>query len=143
VLAPTSTCWRGGMQVVCTTCSGAGSLPLKTFRFRQVLIDEAAQACETSCLVPLSRGALKVCLIGDHQQLPPLVKASDAAQLKTSLFERSVAFSARLTASFSSTSWVILRLRRCDLLWTPQTCRVVSIIFYLQPITSRCVRYVR
>jgi len=77
------------VQVVCTTCSGAGSLPLKTYRFKYLLVDEAAQACETSCLVPLSRGARVVCLIGDHQQLPPLVKAVDAAELKTSLFERS------------------------------------------------------
>jgi len=77
------------LQIVCTTCSGAGSLPLKTHRFTRLLIDEAAQACETSCLVPLSRGALNICLIGDHKQLPPLVKTNDAAQLKTSLFERS------------------------------------------------------
>ena len=77
------------LQVVCTTCSAAGSLPLKTnYRFRRLLIDEAAQACETSCLVPLSRGVQTICLIGDHKQLPPLVKAVDAAELKTSLFER-------------------------------------------------------
>ena len=78
------------LQVVYTTCSGAGSLPLKTYRFKRLLIDEAAQACEPSCLVPLSRGAETICFIGDDKQLPPLVKAFDAAELKTSLFERSV-----------------------------------------------------
>ena len=77
------------MQVICTTCSGAGSLPLKTYRFKRLLIDEAAQACETSCLVPLSLGAETLCFIGDDKQLPPLVKAVHAAEMKTSLFERS------------------------------------------------------
>ena len=86
----TAVCYcRAVLQVICTTCSTAGSLPLKTYRFHRLLIDEAAQACETSCLVPLSRGARTVCIIGDDKQLPPLVKSVDAAQLKTSLFERS------------------------------------------------------
>jgi len=77
------------MQVICATCSGAGSLPLKTYKFKRLLIDEAAQATEPSCLVPLSRGAETICFIGDDKQLPPLVKAGGIAELKTSLFERS------------------------------------------------------
>jgi len=76
------------LQIVCTTCSGAGSLPLKTYRFKRLLVDEAAQACETSCLVPLSRGAQTICFIGDDKQLQPLVKTVNAAELRTSLFER-------------------------------------------------------
>ena len=44
------------MQVVTTTCAGAGnSALLGTIRFRVVVLDEASQATEPSTLIPLVR----------------------------------------------------------------------------------------
>ncbi|XP_078588165.1 regulator of nonsense transcripts 1-like [Branchiostoma floridae x Branchiostoma japonicum] len=56
--------------------------------FSRVLVDEAAQATEPAVLCALSHGCQQVCLIGDDQQLPPLVQSEDAQELKISLFER-------------------------------------------------------
>ena len=57
-----------------------------------VLIDEATQACEPECLLPLLRGAKHAILVGDHCQLGPVVLCKNAAKagLKISLFERLV-----------------------------------------------------
>ncbi len=48
------------MQVVCCTCAGAGDPRLKAFEFQHVLIDEATQATEPECLIPLVMGAKQV-----------------------------------------------------------------------------------
>lgn len=55
-----------------------------------MLIDESTQASEPECLIPIVKGAKQVILVGDHQQLGPVIlerKAADAG-LKQSLFER-------------------------------------------------------
>ncbi|XP_035673963.1 uncharacterized protein LOC118414200 [Branchiostoma floridae] len=75
-------------NIICTTCIGAGSQVLQQMTFRRVLVDEAAQATEPAVLCALSHGCQQVCLIGDDQQLPPLVQSEDAQELKISLFER-------------------------------------------------------
>jgi regulator of nonsense transcripts 1 len=77
-------------DVVCTTCVGAGDPRLKGFVFKSVLIDEATQATEPECLIPIVRSAKQVVLVGDHCQLPPVVmsKKAAAAGLSRSLFER-------------------------------------------------------
>ena len=65
---------------------------LNNIRFPIVLVDEATQACESECLLPLLRGAKHVILVGDHCQLGPVVLCKNAAKagLKISLFERLV-----------------------------------------------------
>lgn len=76
-------------DVVCCTCVGAGDKRLD-YKFRSVLIDESTQASEPECLIPIVKGAKQVILVGDHQQLGPVIldrKAGDAG-LKQSLFER-------------------------------------------------------
>ncbi len=77
------------MQVVCTTNSTAGSDLMENRIFDLVIIDEATQATEPSCLIPLTHG-LKVVMAGDHRQLPPTVKNLKAAKegLENTLFER-------------------------------------------------------
>ena len=57
-----------------------------------MLIDEATQACESECLLPLLKGAKHAILVGDHCQLGPVVLCKNAAKagLKMSLFERLV-----------------------------------------------------
>ena len=77
-------------DVICTTLSGAGDGRLSSFRFHQVLLDEATQASEPECLIAVSKGAKQVVMIGDHLQLGPVVmcKKAAAAGLSRSLFER-------------------------------------------------------
>ena len=79
-------------DVICTTCVGAGDPRLQNFRFRQILIDEATQAMEAECLIPIVLGAKQLVLVGDHCQLGPVVMCKKAAKagLTQSLFERLV-----------------------------------------------------
>jgi predicted DNA helicase len=76
-------------QVICTTNSTAGSELLQNRDFDLVVIDEATQATEPSCLIPITHGK-KVVMAGDHRQLPPTVKNLKAAEngLEDTLFER-------------------------------------------------------
>ncbi|KAI3404907.2 NAM7 [Candida oxycetoniae] len=79
-------------DVVCCTCVGAADKRLAQLKFRTVLIDESTQASEPEVLIPIVKGAKQVILVGDHQQLGPVIldrKAADAG-LKQSLFERLV-----------------------------------------------------
>ena len=84
-------------EVVCCTCVGAGDPRLAGMRFKQVLVDEATQATEAEALVPLVLGAKQLVMVGDHQQLGPVVTCSDAAKagLGQSLYERLIALGLR------------------------------------------------
>lgn len=62
-------------KVVLATLHGAGGHQLKNQKFDVVIIDEASQALEAQCWIPLL-SASKVILAGDHLQLPPTVKSS-------------------------------------------------------------------
>ncbi|EEB08720.1 hypothetical protein SJAG_03886 [Schizosaccharomyces japonicus yFS275] len=77
-------------NVICCTCVGAGDKRVSKLRFRAVLIDEATQASEPECMIPLTHVYKQVVLVGDHQQLGPVVMNKKAAQagLSQSLFER-------------------------------------------------------
>ncbi|PSK35912.1 DNA polymerase alpha-associated DNA helicase A [Elsinoe australis] len=67
-----------GSQIVLSTLHGAGSFQLKNQNFDVVIIDEASQALEASCWIPLlGYGASQVVLAGDHLQLPPTIKSSN------------------------------------------------------------------
>ncbi|MCB9362779.1 IGHMBP2 family helicase [Candidatus Woesearchaeota archaeon] len=74
-------------SVICTTNTTAGSHHLDGITFDAVLIDEAGQSTEPSCLIPISK-AKKVILVGDHKQLPPTILSRNAQELSVSLFER-------------------------------------------------------
>ncbi|EON69131.1 hypothetical protein W97_08317 [Coniosporium apollinis CBS 100218] len=63
-----------GSKVVLATLHGAGGFHLKNQEFDVVIIDEASQALEAQCWVPLL-AAKKVVLAGDHLQLPPTIKS--------------------------------------------------------------------
>ena len=79
-------------DVVCCTCVGAGDPRLSHMRFRTVLIDEATQATEPESLIPLVMGVKQAVLVGDHQQLGPVIMQPKCvrAGLQRSLFERLV-----------------------------------------------------
>lgn len=63
-------------SVVLATLHGAGGHQLKNQRFDVVIIDEASQALEAQCWIPLL-SADKVVLAGDHLQLPPTIKSTN------------------------------------------------------------------
>lgn len=65
-----------GSKVVLATLHGAGGFQLKNEKFDVVIIDEASQALEAQCWVPLL-SAKKVILAGDHLQLPPTIKSTN------------------------------------------------------------------
>jgi DNA polymerase alpha-associated DNA helicase A len=65
-----------GSKVVLATLHGAGGFHLRGQRFDAVIIDEASQALEAQCWVPLL-DAKKVVLAGDHLQLPPTIKSQN------------------------------------------------------------------
>ncbi len=79
-------------DVICCTCVGAGDPRLSRFKFRTVLIDESTQSAEPECMIPLVLGCKQVVLVGDHQQLGPVIMNKKAAKagLNQSLFERLV-----------------------------------------------------
>ncbi|KAG6180144.1 hypothetical protein E4U27_002918 [Claviceps purpurea] len=62
-----------GSKVVLATLHGAGGFQLRNEDFDVVVIDEASQALEAQCWVPLLRAKKAVCA-GDHLQLPPTIK---------------------------------------------------------------------
>jgi ATP-dependent RNA/DNA helicase IGHMBP2 len=75
--------------VLCATLTGLDSQILKNRTFDLLVIDEASQATEPVCWIPISR-AVRVILAGDHCQLPPTILSLTAARqgLATSLMER-------------------------------------------------------
>lgn len=76
-------------NVIVCTLVGASNPLLRNRRFRTVYIDEAAQALEPACWIPILK-AERVVLAGDHHQLPPTVKSFKASRdgLSTTLFEK-------------------------------------------------------
>lgn len=77
-------------DVVCCTCSCAMDPRLYGFTFENVLIDEATQAREPECLIPIVGGCKRLILVGDHLQLGPVILNQQArrAGFNISLFER-------------------------------------------------------
>jgi DNA polymerase alpha-associated DNA helicase A len=66
----------GGSKVVLATLHGAGGYQLRNEQFDVVIIDEASQALEAQCWVPLLSAKKAVCA-GDHLQLPPTTTLFD------------------------------------------------------------------
>jgi ATP-dependent RNA/DNA helicase IGHMBP2 len=78
-------------QVVAATLVGANHFTVRNMKYRTVVIDEAGQALEPACWIPILK-AEKVVLAGDHLQLPPTIKSEAAAKggLATTLLEKCV-----------------------------------------------------
>ena len=79
-------------RVVCGTLTGIDGNTLGQRRYSLCVIDEACQATEPACWVPLIR-ADRVVLAGDPCQLPPTILSVEAAErgLAVSLMERVMA----------------------------------------------------
>ena len=78
-------------RVIACTLVGAANRLLDGQKYSTLFIDEAAQALEAACWIPMRR-VDRVVLAGDHCQLPPTVKSIAAlkAGLGTTLMERIV-----------------------------------------------------
>jgi ATP-dependent RNA/DNA helicase IGHMBP2 len=76
-------------QVITATLVGASHYTIRDLKFDTVVIDEAGQALEPACWIPILR-AEKVVLAGDHCQLPPTIKSAAAAKdgLSQTLLEK-------------------------------------------------------
>jgi predicted DNA helicase len=79
------------VQVITCTLVGAGHRHIRHLSFETVFIDEAAQALEPGCWIPIAKGQ-RLVLAGDHHQLPPTVKSEKAARegLRETLFEKCI-----------------------------------------------------
>ncbi len=79
----------GEARVIACTLVGSAHRLLEGLKFGTLFIDEAAQALEAACWIPMRR-ASRVVLAGDHCQLPPTVKSIIAlrAGLGKTLMER-------------------------------------------------------
>ncbi|RXK87306.1 AAA domain-containing protein [Filimonas effusa] len=79
-------------QVITATLVGANHYTVAHLKYRTVVIDEAGQALEPACWIPILKGK-KLVLAGDHCQLPPTVKSQEAGRngLNTTLLEKTVA----------------------------------------------------
>ena len=72
----------GEARVIASTLVGSANRLLDGHKFGTLFIDEAAQALEAACWIPMRR-VTRVVLAGDHCQLPPTVKS--IAALKAGL----------------------------------------------------------
>jgi ATP-dependent RNA/DNA helicase IGHMBP2 len=78
-------------DVIACTLVGASHPTLRGRRYKTVFIDEAGQALEPACWIPILR-AERVVFAGDHCQLPPTIKSIEAARegLSQTLFEKCI-----------------------------------------------------
>jgi len=79
-------------QVITATLVGSNHYTVRNLFYHTVVIDEAGQALEPACWIPILK-AQKLVLAGDHCQLPPTIKSEDAARkgLAVTLLEKCVA----------------------------------------------------
>lgn len=78
-------------QVVAATLVGAAHYSIRQRSFEIAVIDEAAQALEPACWIPVLN-ANKIIMAGDHCQLPPTIKSREAAEngFEKTLMEKAV-----------------------------------------------------
>lgn len=78
-------------QVITATLVGANHYTVRDLKYHTVVIDEAGQALEPACWIPILK-AQKLILAGDHCQLSPTIKSAEAARggLAVTLLEKCV-----------------------------------------------------
>ncbi|MBD1394828.1 AAA domain-containing protein [Mucilaginibacter glaciei] len=76
-------------QIITATLVGSNHYTIRDVKFDTVVIDEAGQALEPACWIPILK-AQKLIMAGDHLQLAPTIKSNKAAQkgLATTLLEK-------------------------------------------------------
>ncbi len=78
-------------QIIAATPVGANHYTVRDVKYTTVVIDEAGQALEPACWIPILKGK-KVILAGDHCQLSPTIKSDEAARqgLNITLLEKCI-----------------------------------------------------
>jgi ATP-dependent RNA/DNA helicase IGHMBP2 len=78
-------------DVITSTLVGANHYTVKHLKYHTVVIDEAGQALEPACWIPVLK-AQKLIMAGDHCQLPPTIKSAEATKggLNITLMEKCV-----------------------------------------------------
>jgi ATP-dependent RNA/DNA helicase IGHMBP2 len=66
-------------QVITATMVGSNHYSIKNRKYHTVIIDEAGQAIEPACWIPILK-AQRLIMAGDHNQLPPTIKSQEAAK---------------------------------------------------------------
>lgn len=66
-------------QIITATLVGANHYTVRNLKYNTIVIDEAGQALEPACWIPILK-AQKVILAGDHFQLSPTIKSNEAAR---------------------------------------------------------------
>src|SRR5690606_23683759 len=81
-----------GADIIAATLVGSNHYTIRGLKFNTVVIDEAGQAIEPACWIPILKTG-KLIMAGDHFQLPPTVKSDEAAKngLNTTLLEKCIA----------------------------------------------------
>ncbi|TDH19729.1 DUF2075 domain-containing protein [Segetibacter sp. 3557_3] len=79
-------------DIIAATLVGANHYTVRNLSYQTVVIDEAGQALEPACWIPILKGK-KLVLAGDHFQLPPTIKSYEAEKngLGCTLLEKAVA----------------------------------------------------
>lgn len=78
-------------HIITATLVGANHYTVRHLRYHTVVVDEAGQALEPACWIPVLKGK-KLIMAGDHCQLPPTIKSAQAAkELGLTLMEKCVA----------------------------------------------------
>ncbi len=78
-------------NIITATLVGSNHYTVKKLKYHTIVIDEAGQAIEPACWIPIIK-AEKLVLAGDHCQLPPTIKSQKAAAggLSKTLLEKCV-----------------------------------------------------
>jgi len=78
-------------QIITATLVGANHYTVRNLKYNTIIIDEAGQALEPACWIPILK-AQKVILAGDHFQLSPTIKSNEAARngLSNTLLEKAI-----------------------------------------------------
>ena len=79
-------------DVICSTLVGSSHHILRGRKYKTAFVDEAGQALEPACWIPMLR-TQRIIFAGDHHQLPPTIKSNEAARagLSVTLFEKGIA----------------------------------------------------
>lgn len=82
----------GKARVITATLVGANHYTVRNLRYITTVIDEAGQALEPACWIPILKSS-RLILAGDHCQLPPTIKSDEAGRggLNRTLLEKCVA----------------------------------------------------
>ena len=137
-------------DIICATLSGAGQETLAPYIFETVIIDEAAQAIEMSCLIPLKYGCKRCIMVGGEFVASPCTLIFRQTPInyrqRLSAPRRSVSTTIRVCScaspsrirqmstssgkSMTKSVWVALNLRSIQYRMHPYISELPSKVFY-------------